>query len=327
MDGTLETAGERLLISSSIHWVGDLVEEAVAGELRTDKDGAREPASVVVNVESSNHAFDTRSWEPLTRGAWRQRNEVVMENVCSSGFDLRLFYTRETAEFTFRWRPPLAGRAAATLLKTRFILLARAVLLQYPALWRASLRGRAPLHASACVIGDLRPLLAGPGGVGKSTLMASELAAGGVAISDNICVSDGSTAWGLVEPMRVEGGGGRSMPHGRTEAQLPGRLNSLAPTIVVVIRRGRDENAHLYSCGTESVARSLIGGTYTAGELRRYWAFAATLGLGTDLGPPHPPVEAIARQLAARLPSVEILLPRQPGVRLAELLSRVEAIA
>jgi hypothetical protein len=325
MNATLETGGERLLITSAIPWVGELIEEAAAGELR--RYNPDHPASVVVNIESSNHAYITSSWEPLTRGAWRQGNEVVMEDVCSSGFDLRLLCTREATEFTFRWRPRLTGRAASTLLRTRFILLARAVLLQYPALWRASVRGRAPLHASACAVGDLQPLLAGPGGVGKSTLIAQELAAGGNAISDNLCVSDGITAWGVVEPIRVEGGNGRSMPHGRTEASLPGRLDSLTPNSVVVIRRGHDDVATVYSCGTESVARSLITGTYMAGELRRYWAFAATLSAGTELGPPHAPVETIARQLAARLPSMEIVLPRRPGVRLAELMSRSEAIA
>ena len=324
MNANLETGGERLQIVSAIPWGDQLIHEATGGEALRD---TSEPATVIVNIESSTRAFEISSWEPLTRGAWRSGNEVVVENACSSGFDLRLFATREVAEFNFRWRPQLRGRAAATILRTRFILLARAVLLQYPALWRASLRGRAPLHASGCAIGDLRPLLAGPGGVGKSTLIAQELAAGGVAISDNLCVCDGASAWGVVEPMRVAGGSGRSMPHGRTEAPLPGRVSSMTPTVVAVIRRGHDDVAHLYSCGSESVARSLIGGTYMAGELRRYWAFAATLSLGSGLGPSHPPVEAIARQLATRLPSVEILLPRRPGVRLAELLSRVEAIA
>jgi hypothetical protein len=176
-------------------------------------------------------------------------------------------------------------------------------------------------------MGDVRALLAGPGGVGKSTLIAQELAAGGSAISDNLCVSDGITAWGVVEPIRVEGGTGRSMPHGRAEASLPGRLDSLTPNLVAVIRRGHNDVASVHSCRTEAVARSLVTGTYMAGELRRFWAFAATLSAGTELGPSHPPVETIARQVAARLPAVEILLPQRPGVRLAELLSRVEAIA
>ena len=46
----------------------------------------------------------------------------------------------------------------------------------------------------------------GPGGVGKSTLLAAELAGGGRATSDNLCVSDGREVWGLVEPLRLEVG-------------------------------------------------------------------------------------------------------------------------
>jgi hypothetical protein len=324
MNATLETGGERLQITCAIPWVGELIEEAAAGELRRDD---HHPATVIVNVESSSHAYNTSSWEPLTRGAWRREGEVVIEDACSSGFDVRLLGTGQATEFTMRWRPRLSGRAASTLLRTRFILLARAVLLQYPALWRASVRGRAPLHASACAMGGVRALLAGPGGVGKSTLIAQELAAGGNAISDNLCVSDGITTWGVVEPIRIEGGAGRSMPYGRTETSLPGRLDSLTPNLVAVIRRGHDDVASVHSCRAEAVARSLITGTYMAGELRRFWAFAATLSAGTELGPSHPSVETIARQVAARLPAVEILLARRPGVRLAELLSRVEAIA
>ncbi len=324
MNAVLETGGERLLIVCPTSWVGELVEEAAAGELHHPD---QEAPSVVVNVESTTRAFDTEGWEPLTRGAWRRRDEVVMEDVCSSGFDIRLRCAPDDVEFTFRWRPQLRGQALARLLRTRFTLLARAVLLQYPALWRASIRGRAPLHASACTVGELRPLLAGPGGVGKSTLLAQELAAGGHAISDNLCVSDGITAWGVVEPMRVEGGTGRSMPHGRGEIRMPGRVAALAPNVLVVLRRGQDEVANLRSCGAAAVARSLITGTYMAGELRRYWGFAATLTAGTELGPSQSPVEAIARQLASRLPAVEVVLPRQPGARLADLLGLMEAIA
>jgi hypothetical protein len=323
MQGILESAGERLQIACAIPWVDKLIEEATAGETRDIRDGG----TITVNVESTNRPFHTKSWEPLTRGAWRQHDDVVMEDVCSSGFDLHLRCTSEDPELTFRWRPRLRGHAAAWLLRSRFILLTRAVLLQYPALWRASIRGRAPLHASACTVGDIRPLLAGPSGVGKSTLLAQELAAGGHAISDNLCVSDGITTWGLVEPMRIEAASGRSMAYGRAEVALPHRVQSLSPNIVVVLRRGVDEDADLRTCGTALAARSLITGTYMAGELRRYWAFAATLTAGTGLGPSQAPVEAIARQLASRLPSVEIVLPRKPGVRLADLLSQWEAIA
>ena len=320
----LETGGERLRINCALAWVDDLIEEGASGELHQ---GGGEGCSVRVNVESADRAFDTDGYEPLTRGAWRRRDEVVMEDVCSSGFDLLLRCTPDEMAFTYRWRPRLRGHAAAWLLRSRFTLLARAVLIQYPALWRASIRGRAPLHASVCTVGGMRPLLAGPGGVGKSTLMAQELAAGGHAISDNLCVSDGITTWGLVEPMRIEAASGRSMPHGRSEVQLPGRVPDLVPNVVVVVRRGHDDVPHLRYCGSASATRSLTTGTYVAGELRRYWAFAATLTAGTELGPPHAPVEAVARQLASRLPAVEIILPNRPGVTLAELLSQMEATA
>jgi hypothetical protein len=322
--GTLETAGERISIECALPWVDELIEEATAHACHHEDNG---PVTLAVRVESTSRPFDTTAWEPLTRGAWRLRDKVVIEDACSSGFDLCLQGAPDNAEFTFRWRPPLRGQAAARLLRSRFILLARSVLLQYPVLWRSGLRGRAPLHASVCTAGDVRPLLAGPGGVGKSTLLAQELAGGGHAIGDNICVSDGMTAWGLVEPLRIEGGGGRSMPHGRAELPMPGRVPALVPDIVVVLRRGLGDVAHVRSSDAATVGRSLVTGTYMAGELRRFWGFAATLTAGTELGPAHPPVERIARILASRLPSVEIVLPRQPGVRLAELLSRVEAIA
>ena len=53
-------------------------------------------------------------------------------------------------------------------------------------------------------------------------------------------------------------------------------------------------------------ARALVAGTYAAGELRRYWAYAATLALATGRGPAHPPIDAIARALAERVPCVRV---------------------
>lgn len=320
----LSTAGELVEIDCDLPWVDELIEEATSGERHRGKD---EPPTLAVRVESSTREFQTAGWEPVTRGAWRLADEVVIENVCTSGFDLRLKGGAERPEFTFRWRPKLSGQFAARLMPSRFILLARAALIQYPALWRAGLRARAPLHASVCTAGETTPLLAGPGGVGKSTLLMQEIAAGGVAISDNLCVSDGTTAWGLVEPLRVEGGSGRSMPHGRVERKLVRRAPALAPDIIVSLRRGDDSVAIVRRCDAATAARSLITGTYIAGELRRYWGFAATLTACTGLGPAQAPVEEVAERFASRLPAVEIVLPNRPGLRLAELLTRTEAIA
>jgi hypothetical protein len=324
MKAALQTAGERIAIDCSVAWVAELIEEAAAGELGRHVDG---PATLAVHVEPTGRPFASAGWESLTRGALRHEGSVLMEDVCSSGFDVLVDGGSEAPVFTFRWRPSTRGLAASRLLRSRFILLARAVLIQYPTLWRASLRGRSPLHASVCTAGELQPMLAGPSGVGKSTLLSLELAAGGHAIGDNLCVSDGTTAWGLVEPLRIEGGAGRSMPHNRRERPLDGRATAMIPDMLVSLSRGDAESATVIPCEPAAAARSLVTGTYMAGELRRYWAFAATLSAGTGFGPAHAPVERIAGILASRLPGVTVVLPRRSGVRLNELLTRTGAIA
>src|SRR6266851_401564 len=191
----------------------------------------------------------------------------------------------------------------------------------------ASVRGRAPLHAVACTTGDAVTLLAGPGGVGKSTLLQLELAHGGRATSDNLCVADGQSVWGLVEPMRVAGTHGRRMPHGRVEVQFAGRVAQLSPDHLVIVRRSNGEARVLTTCDPETAVRSLVTGTYAAGELGRFWSFAATLAAGTGIGPSHPLVAETARAFAVRLNCYELHLPRRPGARLTEMLNRVEAIA
>jgi hypothetical protein len=57
-----------------------------------------------------------------------------------------------------------------------------------------------------------------------------------------------------------------------------------------------------------------------AGELRRYWAFAATLALGTGVGDTQPEIAAVARTLSNDLPCVQVLLGERPGRPLRELL-------
>ena len=322
MRGVLVTTGERLGVDCALSWAGTLIEEAADGGLQPEDP---DTGTVRIRVEDSRDAFETTGWRPLARGVLGDDRSLVIRNLLSTGFDLRVDVPDGTPLFSFRWRPPRRERAMALALRSRFNLLARSCLLRYPALWWAGTRGRAPLHASACTAGDGNvALLAGPGGVGKSTLVSMELAAGGSAICDNVCVSDGATTWGVVEPLRIEGGGGRRMPHGRAERSMPNRVASLVPDRVVVLRRGSDETASVRPCDPDTAARSLITGTYMAQELRRYWAFAATLAAGTGIGPAHPPVAEVATALAGRLPATRITLPSQPGPGLRELLARVD---
>lgn len=325
MRAFLDTVGEGLALDSAVPWVSELIAEGAAGELRQQE---RAEASVRIHVEANRRAFRTDGWDILTRGAWHRGGEVVIEDACTAGFDLHARCTPEGADFTYRWRPPARDRAAAWLLRSRFHLLARAVLMQYPALWCAGLRGRPPLHASACNAGAARPLVTAPSGIGRSTTMLAELEAGGRATGDNLVVGDGSTVWGLVEPLRVENGLGRAMYHGRREAPMRRRVESLRPdSLVVLERRGADDRPSLRACSPVDAGRSLVTSTYMAGELRRYWAFAATLSAGTGLGPAHPPVTDIAAAFAARLPCFSLSLGRKPGARLFEALESLEEVA
>jgi hypothetical protein len=319
----LETAGEVVLVDSALGWVTRLLDEASAGALTSHAISA----TMAIHVEATTRPFAVAGLIPLTRSAWSREGEVVVEDACGSGFDLHISLAAGRPEFTYRWRPRPTRSGARYLLPSRFQLLAREVLVQYPVMWWASVRGRAPLHAVACTAGDSVLLLAGPGGVGKSTLLQLELADGGRATSDNLCVGDGHLVWGLVEPMRIEGAHGRHVTHGRVEIPLAGRVPKLSPDRIVVVRRGDGDTALTTVCDSETAVRSLVTGTYSAGELGRFWSFAATLAAGTGIGPSHPPVVETARAFAVRLDCCELHLPRRPGVRLTDILNRVEATA
>jgi hypothetical protein len=323
MVGVLETAGERVLLDSEIPWVSELVAEASGGSLAA---GAAGQASLSVVVERSREPFSTARSRVLARGVFAGGGDVVIENACSSGFDLQL-RVGDTPEFTARWRPSPRERAASKALRARFQLLARAVLMQYPALWAAGLRGRVPLHASGCITRGVRALVVAAGGVGRSTLLLRESSDGGANTGDNVAVGDGSTVWGLVEPWRVEGGEGRRMYHGRRELSVGGRIPSLEPACIIVLERGSGGANELAPCNAMDAARSLATATYMAGELLRYWGFAATLAAGTGSGPAHPPVADVAAAFAARLPCLAVRLGSDGAPGLSELLDREEVPA
>ena len=78
-------------------------------------------------------------------------------------------------------------------------------------------------------------------------------------------------------------------------------------------------------CDAGTAARALICNTYMAGELRRYWGFAAALSAGSDLGSAHPPIVEVSETFAQRLPCFEVVLSNRDGVRLGELLGSKEA--
>ncbi len=326
-------AGERFLVDCRPRWLSRIISEACGSALRA---GVDDNPDIHLVITDEATPFELAGWDPLTRGAFHRDGNLVLINACGSGFDLRFILSPNGAHakvrIDARFRPPARDRLASYALRSRFHLLTRAVLMQYPALWAAGTRGRMPLHAAALQTDDEVMLLAGPGGVGRSTMLLqalglSEAAGGnGRACSDNLSVSDGQVVHGLVEPVRIEGAGGRRMPHGRGERELPNRTPVLTPDRVVVLRRASAGAPMVRPITAARAGNVLTAGTYMAGELRRYWAFAATLALATGRGPACPRVNEVCASFA-RLPAVEITLGDRPCPSLVELLAAREPVA
>ncbi len=315
----LSTAGERVVVDCSLPWLTRLLTDSTGGEL-----AAAEPAdgTVRVAIQASREAFTHDGWTLIGRGCWASPASALIVDACSSGFDLLVEPRGETLDVAARYRPAPRTRAANTLIRTRFKLLAAQTLVHYPALWWASVRGRVPLHVSVTADAGSVTMIAGPGGVGKSTLLSIGLEHGATATADNICACDGRSAHGLAEPLRLSVGTGlATTTHGRTERPLPGRARSLDPDRLVVLRRGMpDAASSVAPLESADAARTLVAGTYMAGELRRFWPFAATLALATGLGPAHPDVSGVAAVLAGRLPCLELSVAHGSRRSVAELL-------
>ena len=331
MHGRLHTAGEVVDIDCRLDRVSPLLVEGAGGCL-TEQTGPAdsEPATIRLVVEADRRPFLGRAHgrgDVVTRGVLVAGDSVVFEDACSSGFSLRMQARENQLLVTARYRPDTIARTAALALRTRYHLLTREVLLQYPVLWWAGLRGRVPLHVSAVKNGTGVSLLAGPGGVGKSTLVGAELSSGAVASCDNLAVCDGVDVFGIAEPIRASNGTGRRVTHGRRESPWPSRRESVVrPDRVVVVGLGGARQAHCTPTSADVACRSLVTGTYMAGELRRYWAFAAALAAATGLGPAHPAIDQVAQRLATTLPCLRVALSPSAPTTLSELLSRHDVL-
>jgi len=292
------------------------VAEACAGQLTQGTS-----PEVHVRIEVGAGPFPLEGLDPLTRGAWAGGECVVIEDACASGVDLRLTTSADSLLVDARPHPRPSQRGLALLAPARTQLLWRAAMLQYPVLWWAGVKGGVPVHVSALSVDGEGVVLAGPGGVGKSTLLADAMSAGAQAVSDNLCVCFGSRLYGVLEPRRTAGGTGRRMPHGRRESGWTARLEHVVADRILVLHRGSETEADIVPIRSGEAARVIAAGTYAAGELRRYWAFASTLALGTGLGPAHPPVVGCADALAHGIPCSEVLLPVTPGTHLTDLIA------
>jgi hypothetical protein len=311
------SGGEVVRVDADAAWAGRLVARAVGTGAAPD-DAFAAP-TVVVRIEGGTSALSGDGLRPITRGAYSDGVRTLLTNACGSGFDL-LVAVGDRLDVTARYRPGVGLRAANLVLRRRFALLTGQVLVHYPVLWWAGLRGRVPLHASVLRTGNHTLLLAGPGGVGKSTAVLAGLAAGGVATTDNLCAADGTHCFGIAEPLRTDAPPrhrGARTSHGRIEVPLAARVAMLEPDRLVLLERGRHNQIAPLSAA--QAARALVAGTYAAGELRRYWAFAATLALATGRGPAHPPVAAVAARYAERLAGRRVRVGDGVPVPMADL--------
>jgi hypothetical protein len=321
---TCRTAGLLVqLCSTSRRWI-EFAREAFAGQVLPPSDETTADVRVVV-ASRRQPPFSHEGMRLLTRGAWTDGTSVLLEDACTSGMDLRFTPGKDRLEIEARCRPSWTTRALGLAAPGRSVLLLRDALLQYPAMWWAGRDGWAPLHVSALRVGDQLVALAGPGGVGKSTLVRAAVAEGAWPVSDNLCVGHGTELAGVLEPLRSEGGSGRKMPHGRRESVWRRRVAEGTVNRLLVLQRGGTDHLVVRPIDTRTAADVVAGGTYAAGELRRYWAFAATLALGTGVGPVHPRVEDAATELCAAVPCTEVLLPDRLGTRLEDLIASVDA--
>lgn len=316
----LHTAGQRVMVEGAPGAVRAVIAATGGAEV-----ASADLPNLVLSLENGRRRFDTARCEPITRGVWStDRGEAIIESVGGSGYHQLWCIDEDGLRVSTRWAPTAKETAAARLLPARHRALSGQVLVHYPALWLAMQQGLAPLHVSVVEIDGFAVLLAGPGGVGKSSLVFRELAAGGRATCDNLAACDGSVAYGVAEPLRlpaeITDSSGRKTFHGRREVSWDSRLQSLRPSLIVVLRRGVQDEPVVRDISERQAVRAIVAGTYSAGELRRFWAIASVLALATRCGPIHPPVEEVAGTLAAGLPCVELKLGLRPGAGLAELL-------
>lgn len=313
---TVVTAGQRVLVDfTPDDSIGAAVQEASGRTLAPIGSSGHDLRLTRLLRRPQAHGL-----EPVARGVWRSGEAVFLSSAGGSGFAQRwralppgLPHPGARIEVASTWSPSPRERLAAHLLPQRHRALRSQVLLHHPALWAAVAReGLSPLHVSVLEVEGVCILLAGPGGVGKSSLVADALAHGAHAVCDNLGVSDGDVVHGVVEALRLPegtafGGGGARAAHHRREHAWTGRVECLRPQLVVVVRRDDHGETRVTGLPSASAARALVAGTYAAGELQRFWPLVAQLALG-GLGPAHPPLQETAYRLTNSLPCFELTL-------------------
>ncbi|NUR57867.1 MAG: hypothetical protein HOV87_04070 [Catenulispora sp.] len=328
------TAGVEVQAASALGWVGRELGVVLGGA----PTGVGAFGRMRLEVEATDFSSDSGSGSHSgsTSGSGSRIGGIALMNAATSGFDLSFDVNASETQVVARWRPGRREQALSRVLRARQRLLLAQALVHYPVLWQAGTGGAVPIAGCVLMVQGRGVLISGPSGVGKSTLVAQELAAGATAVSDNLVVLNALNriAHGVVEPLRADfsllpPGVATPLPrrrttHGRGEGHLNRRADSVSVDAVVLLRRnGAAPGLTRLSPG--AAARSLAAATYTAGELRRYWPFAAALAAAAGLGPVHPAVSDTCRALCAAVPCAELEVGPAPGPHLSEALNDLES--
>lgn len=163
-------------------------------------------------------------------------------------------------------------------------------LIYYPAMWWHEIqRGAHPLHAAG-VLGERGALvLAGPSGVGKSTLTVALTAAGGVPLAETFLLHRGTTMIAMPEPVLLDDWSRAWLDDAtRGLSQVPGQFVfgrsgfhldepvAQAEAAAIIVPR-RATPAGIAPITANEAQRRISGGHALIKDMRRYWAFAAAL--------------------------------------------------
>ena len=96
------TAGERVHVDCDIPWLSALLADAAAGEL-AETTAADE--TVRLQIQGDRQPFDRDGWALVGRGAWAAPPRALIEDACSSGFDLQVEPRGAVLHVAARYRP------------------------------------------------------------------------------------------------------------------------------------------------------------------------------------------------------------------------------
>lgn len=201
-------------------------------------------------------------------------------------------------------------------------------LVYYPCFWWLERRRDLhPIHAAGVEIDGRIVLLAGPSGVGKSTLSAGLASLPGAALlSDTFVLHRGATARPVREPLLLDrwsrdwigAGAGRLRPIewryclGRDGFHWPRERLSGGGEVALLLFPHRAARHGLRRVEARTAHARISSGDFIINDLRRYWAFAAVL----EMLDPTLLVSARERHLAeltAAVPCYEIGLTAEVG--------------